>query len=66
MKQLISAIKSMAVKFVVNTLKEKESELAEEIAKKIDIPLIGEAEEKKLARAIISVVSETLETLAKK
>ena len=44
-------------------LKEKEDELAEHIASKIDIPFVSEKDETALAKGVISAVSDILHGL---
>ena len=62
----MSAIKGMAVNYVIGVLKEKEDELAKQIASKVDIPFVKEEDEIKLAQGVISAVGDVLEGLAKK
>tara|TARA_R100000808_G_C2074009_1_gene100375 strand:+ start:284 stop:487 length:204 start_codon:yes stop_codon:yes gene_type:complete len=66
MKKLLEAIKGMAVNYVIGVLKEKEDELAKQIASKVEIPFVKEEDEVKLAKGVISAVGDVLEGLAKK
>lgn len=66
MKKLMEAIKSIAINYVIGTLKEREEELAKTVASQVDIPFVPEKDEVKLARGVISAVGDVLEGLAKK
>ena len=66
MKKLMEAIKGMALNYVLNILKEKEDEIAKQIASKGDIKWVSEEDEIKIAKGIVSAVGDVLEGLAKK
>ena len=66
MKKLTEAIKGMALNYVLNILKEKEDEIAKQIASKGDIKWVSEEDEIKIAKGIVSAVGDVLEGLAKK
>ena len=62
----MEAIKGMALNYVLNILKEKEDEIAKQIASKGDIKWVSEEDEIKIAKGIVSAVGDVLEGLAKK
>ena len=66
MKKLMEAIQNMALSYVLNILKEKEDEIAKTIASKGDLKWVSEEDEIKIAKGIVSAVSDVLEGLAKK
>ena len=66
MKKLMEAIQNMALSYVLNILKEKEDEIAKQIASKGDIKWVSEEDEIKIAKGIVSAVGDVLEGLAKK
>ena len=66
MKAFFDYLKSLAVKMVINQLKENTDKFAKMIADKADIPLLGEKAEKELAEKLIGFVVELLETLNEK
>ena len=63
MKAFFDYLKSLAVKMVINQLKENTDKFAKMIADKADIPLLGEKAEKELAEKLIGFVVELLESL---
>ena len=63
MKAFFVYLKSLAVKMVINQLKENTDKFAKMIADKADIPLLGEKAEKELAEKLIGFVVELLENL---
>ena len=66
MKAFFDYLKGLAVKMVINQLKENTDKFAKMIADKADIPLLGEKAEKELAEKLIGFVVELLETLNEK
>ena len=66
MKKLVEAIKGMAINYVIGSLKERETELAKQIASKVDIPFVPEEDEIKLAKGVISAVTDVLEGMTVK
>tara|TARA_Y100000310_G_scaffold328444_1_gene396589 strand:+ start:608 stop:835 length:228 start_codon:yes stop_codon:yes gene_type:complete len=63
MKAFFDYLKALAVKMVINQLKENTDKFAKMIADKADIPLLGEKAEKELAEKLIGFVVELLESL---
>lgn len=63
MKAFFDYLKGLAVKMVINQLKENTDKFAKMIADKADIPLLGEKAEKELAEKLIGFVVELLENL---
>ena len=66
MKAFFDYLKGLAVKMVINQLKENTDKFAKMIADKADIPLLGEKAEKELAEKLIGFVVELLENLNEK
>ena len=66
MKSFFDYLKGLAVKMVINQLKENTDKFAKMIADKADIPLLGEKAEKELAEKLIGFVVELLENLNEK
>ena len=66
MKALFDYLKSLAIKMVINQLKENTGVLAKKIADRADIPFLGEKAEKELAEKLIGFVVELLESLNQK
>ena len=66
MKKLMEAIKGMALNYVLNILKEKEDELAKDIASKFNIPGVPESKEIDLVKGVLSATSDVLKELANK
>ena len=66
MKAFFDYLKGLAVKMVINQLKDNTDKFAKMIADKADIPLLGEKAEKELAEKLIGFVVELLETLNEK
>ncbi len=63
MKAFFDYLKSLAIKMVINQLKENTDKFAKVIAQKADIPLLGEKAEKELAEKLLGFVIELLENL---
>ena len=66
MKAFFDHLKGLAVKMVINQLKDNTDKFAKMIADKADIPLLGEKAEKELAEKLIGFVVELLENLNEK
>ena len=66
MKAFFDYLKGLAVKMVINQLKDNTDKFAKMIADKADIPLLGEKAEKELAEKLIGFVVELLENLNEK
>ena len=63
MKAFFDYLKSLAIKMVINQLKENTDKFAKMIADKADIPFLSEKAEKELAEKMMGFVVELLENL---
>ena len=63
MKAFFKYIQGLAIKMIIKGLKENEVKVAKHIASKVDIPLLGEAQEAELAKKLIAGFVEVLEDI---
>ena len=60
MKKLMEAIKNLGIKFAIKQIRAKKDKILTGLNKKIDIPLIGEKEERQLLEGIWSLIDDVL------
>jgi len=63
MKKFLAMLKKMGMKFAIGQIRSKKDQILDGINKKMDLPLLNEADERELLDGVWSLIEEVLDEI---